>query len=72
MPVPAAAEPPPSDVLISTVAASTPDVLPEPPIPRVAMTAVAAALATKTKMTMKTPNMTTREVRLGGGGGSYV
>ena len=48
------------------------DVFPEPPSPRVAITAVAAALAANTKMTMATPNATRCDVRLGGGGGSYV
>ncbi len=70
MPVPAAAAPPPSDVSMSTIAAWTLEVLPEPPMPRVAMTAVAAALVAKTRMTRKTPSTTSRDVRLGGGGGS--
>jgi hypothetical protein len=38
----------------------------------VAITAVAAALAAKTKMTTATPIMSSRDVRFGGGGGSYV
>ncbi len=70
MPVPAADAPCPSVVLMSTIAASAPDVSPEPWMLRVAITAVAAALAPRTTSNTATAMSFSRDVRRGGGGGS--